>query len=101
MIKTPSFTQIVPHILNSCVKKGTATIILRMSTTLPCLRYQIIKVANLRISINLGFLWISHYMNLQSKYRHTKDMILSIMMISVGPNTIVGKGALINDYRVH
>ena len=54
MIKMQSFTQIVPHILNSCVKKGTATIILRMNTTLPCLQYQIIKADNLRISINLG-----------------------------------------------
>ena len=55
MIKTPSFTQIVPYILNSCVKKGTVTIILRMNTTLPCLQYQIIKADNLQISINLGF----------------------------------------------
>ena len=83
MIKTLNFTQIVPYILNSCVKKGIVTIILRMNTTSPCLQYQIIKANNLRISINIGFLRISHYKNLQSKYSHTKDMILNIMIISV------------------
>lgn len=48
-MKTPSFTQIVRHILNFCVKKETTTIILRMNTTLPCLQYQIIK-ANKRLT---------------------------------------------------
>ena len=42
-MKIQSFTQIVRHILNSCVKKEAMTIILRTSITLPCLQYQIIK----------------------------------------------------------
>ena len=49
MIKISNFTQIVLHILNSCVKKETVIIVSRMNTTLPCLQYQIIK-ANKRLT---------------------------------------------------
>ena len=83
MIKTLNFTQIVPYILNSCVKRGIVMIILRMNTTLPCLQYQTIKADNLRISINIGFYGFHINKNLQSKYSHTKDMILNIMIISI------------------